>query len=274
MPRSTGFAWRAGLAAAVLAACALPAPARPGPDTRDPLCAQPRGAFVGTALLVEYYNELPQPREDEPPRSWAARMEKAVAGFRDKVAGRYTEATLQRLLDCPEGTARQAAVLARGLLGSMKSNEAVAGRLRDDDPAVRRLAGDALWSLWFRGDTEANNEELQRLMGQRDGDKAVAGLSDLIKKAPRFAEAYNQRAIRQFQAGDYRKVVDDCQKVLQLNPYHFGAQSGMAQAYLRLRQPRAALKAYRAAYQINPNLDGVEDTIRALEQALGEEGKK
>jgi hypothetical protein len=41
-----------------------------------------------------------------------------------------------------------------------------------------------------------------------------------------------------------------------------------------LRQPKAALKAYRAAFQINPNLDGVEDTIRALERALGEEGKK
>jgi tetratricopeptide (TPR) repeat protein len=271
---STGFPWRAGLAAVLLAAGALPAPARPRPDTRDPLCAQPRGAFVGTALLVEYFNDLPQPREGDDPRAWAARLEKAVAAFKKQVAGRYTEGTLQRLLDCPDDTARRAAVLSLGLLGTMASNEAVARRLRDDDPAVRRLAADALWSLWFRGDSEANNQELQRLMGLRDGDKAVAGLGELIKKAPRFAEAYNQRAIRHFQAGDYRKAVDDCEKVLQLNPYHYGAQSGLAQAYLRLRQPKAALKAYRAAFQINPNLDGVEESIRALEQALGEEGKK
>jgi tetratricopeptide (TPR) repeat protein len=272
---STGFPWRAGLAAGLLlAAWALPAPARTRPDTRDPLCAQPRGAFVGTALLASYYNELPEPSEGDNPRAWAARMEKAVAAFKERVAGRYTEATLQRLLDCPDETARRAAVLALGLLGTMTSNEAVAGRLRDDDPAVRRLAADALWSLWFRGDTEANNRELQRLMGERDDDKAVAELDELIKKAPRFAEAYNQRAIRHFQAGDYRQAVADCEKVVRLNPYHFGAQSGMAQAYLRLRQPKAALKAYRAAFQINPNLDGVEDTIRALERALGEEGKK
>jgi tetratricopeptide (TPR) repeat protein len=271
---STGFPWRAGLAAALLAAWALPAPARPRPDTRDPLCAQPRGASVGTALLVEYYNDLPQPREGDDPRAWAARMNRAVAAFKKRVAGRYTEATLQRLLDCPDDTARRAAVLALGLLGTMASNEAVAGRLHDDDPAVRRLAIDALWSLWFRGDTEANNQELQRLMGLDDADKAVAGLDDLVKKAPRFAEAYNQRAIRHFMAGDYRKAVDDCETVLRLNPYHFGAQSGMAQAYMRLRQPKAALEAYRAAFRINPNLDGVEETIRALEQALGGEGKK
>ena len=271
---STGLPWRAGLAAVLLAAGAGTAPARPRPDTREPLCAQPRGAFVSSALLVEYYNELPEPGEGDDPRAWGARMGKALAAFKKQVAGRYTEGTLQRLLDCPDETARRAAVLALGLVGSMASNEAVAGRLRDDDPAVRRLAADALWSLWFRGDTEANNRELQRLIGLDDDNKAVAGLDELIKKAPRFAEAYNQRAIRRFMAGDYRRAIADCEKVLQLNPYHFGAQSGMAQAYLRLRQPRAALKAYRAAYQVNPNLDGVEDTIRALEQALGEEGKK
>ena len=66
----------------------------------------------------------------------------------------------------------------------------------------------------------------------------------------------------------------DCEKVLDLNSYHFGALSGLAQCYLNQRKPRAALKAYREAYRLNPNLQGVEETIRALENALGEEGKK
>jgi len=37
---------------------------------------------------------------------------------------------------------------------------------------------------------------------------------------------------------------------------------------------RAALRVYRRAHRINPNLDGVAETIRALENALGEEGRK
>ena len=63
-------------------------------------------------------------------------------------------------------------------------------------------------------------------------------------------------------------------KVLQLNPQHFGAMSGLAQCLLNLRQFPEALKAYRKAYKLNPNLAGVEDAIRMLENALGDEGPK
>jgi hypothetical protein len=41
-----------------------------------------------------------------------------------------------------------------------------------------------------------------------------------------------------------------------------------------MRRPKAALKAFREAYKIHPNLEGVEEAIRDLENALGEEGKK
>jgi hypothetical protein len=43
---------------------------------------------------------------------------------------------------------------------------------------------------------------------------------------------------------------------------------------MKLRKPRAALKAFRNAFRINPNLEGIEDTIRTLEDVLGEEGRK
>ena len=39
------------------------------------------------------------------------------------------------------------------------------------------------------------------------------------------------------------------------------------------RKLRAALRAYRRAYRINPNLDGVEEVIQSLERMLGE-GRK
>ncbi len=265
----------AGLAAAlVLAAGVSPAPASLQPGVHDPICLQPRGANVAAPLLIEFYRELPQPGEDDDPQVWAARMEKALETFRKKVTGRYTEGTLLHLLDSPDETARRAAVIALGMIGTMHANSGMAGRLHDDDPGVRRLAGDALWAIWFRGDSEENAKELQRLIRVRDADKALAGLDNLVKKAPHFAEAYNQRAIHYYQAGDFQKAIADCEKVLELNPHHFGAQSGMAQSYLRLRRPREALKAYRAAYAINPNLDGAEETIRALENALEDEGKK
>jgi tetratricopeptide (TPR) repeat protein len=229
---------------------------------------------VGTALLVEYYNELPEPREGDNSKTWHARLEAALGKFRKKVEGRYNEGTLQRLLDTPSAEGRRAAVLALSLMGTMDSNTVLAGRLHDDDEVVRQLAADALWAVWSRGGSETHNRELQRLTRMRDRAKALAGLDNLIAKAPEFAEAYNQRAIRYYQAKEYYKSIADCEKTLQLNPFHFGAQSGLAQCYLNLRKPKAALKAYREAYRMNPNLEGVEETIRQLEISLGEEGKK
>jgi tetratricopeptide (TPR) repeat protein len=225
---------------------------------------------VATALLIEIYNQyLPSLEDDN-----GEHVPKVLARFKRKVAEHYTEGTLQRLADCPSVEARRAAVLALGLLATMDSNEALAGRLHDDDLQVRQLAIDALWSLWFRGDTAANSHELGRVVGLSDPDRALAALDALVKKAPNFAEAYNQRAILHFRNKDFKKSIADCERVLQRNPYHFGALSGMAECYINLREPRAALKAYRKALRINPNLRGVQETIRALEEALGEEGKK
>jgi cytochrome c-type biogenesis protein CcmH/NrfG len=45
----------------------------------------------------------------------------------------------------------------------------------------------------------------------------------------------------------------------------------MGQCYVRLKKPRAALRAFRSAYRINPNLDDVKEAISSLEEVLGEE---
>jgi len=241
---------------------------------RDPICVQPRGADVATALLIEYFEQLPERREGMDPDVWAARMQNALEKFRKRVRARYSEGTLQRLLESDNSRNRRAAVLALGLMGTMESNAHLTDRLHDDDPKVRELAADALWAIWFRADSEANNLELQRIMRLRDPEKALAALEALIRKSPGFAEAYNQRAVLYFRLKEYDRSANDCEKVLQLNPYHFGAQAGMARCFMRLRKPKAALKAFRRAFETNPNLDGVEEAIRDLESALGEEGSR
>ena len=106
------------------------------------------------------------------------------------------------------------------------------------------------------------------------GDDVLAAFDALVKKAPRFAEAFNQRAIVHFRLGEFGKAVLDCEKTLRLNPVHFGAASGMAQSFMKQRKLRAALRSYRRAYRINPRIDGICETIDSLEKTLGEEGKR
>src|SRR5262249_3533473 len=149
---------------------------------------------VGTALLVEYYLELPIARGEDT-KVTGRRLQATLEKFKQHAAQRYTEGTLQRLLGSSDVQARRAAVLALGMIGSMQSNILLAARLRDDDRKVQDLAVDALWSLWFRADSEANNKELERVRQMPDGNKKRACFDALIKKAPAFAEAYNQRAI-------------------------------------------------------------------------------
>jgi tetratricopeptide (TPR) repeat protein len=228
---------------------------------------------VGKALLLEYYHALPERRDGEGSRTWATRLEDGLRQFKVNVSRRYAEATLQRLAEHPVPGTRRAALLALHMLGTLASNEAVAARLRDKDRQVRRMAADALWSLWFRADGEENNKELQRALQQPDPRTGVALLTALIRKAPCFAEAYNQRAILYFQAHEYEKSAADCEKVLELNRLHFGAAAGLGRCCLRLRRPESALKAFRQAHRINPNLEGVREAIRDLESVLGDDGK-
>jgi tetratricopeptide (TPR) repeat protein len=211
---------------------------------------------VSTGYLQQFYLDLPEPREDEAPEAWARRLQGGLERFRDQVVARYTEGTLVRLLDHDDGATRRAAVLALGLIGTMNACAGLVGRLRDDERGIRQLAGDALWAIWFRADTAEHNRELVRLRNLDEPRGMLPGLTALIRAAPTFAEAYNQRAIAWFRLQEYARSIEDCQRVLALNPWHFGAQAGMAQCYLKLHKRGEALEAFRAAYQLGEEADG------------------
>src|SRR6185312_3994066 len=104
--------------------------------------------------------------------------------FRAEVKDRYTEGTLQRLLNSTDARTRRAAILALGLVGTFQSNAAVAAMLHDDDPLVQRFASDALWELWFRGGTPDQNAILQQTVHKKDWKTARAALDGLIARAP------------------------------------------------------------------------------------------
>lgn len=221
------------------------------------------------SLLLEAYEKLPQPRSGDDPDLLQAGVTDAMREFRAEVLAKYTEGTLQRLIASAEDERqRRAAALAFSLIGTMASNAALAAALHDPDSQVRKLAADSLWEIWFRAGTDEQNAELRQIVQLPDHLQAAAALDDLIREAPDFAEAINQRAVLRFRRGEYAKSAADCEAVLRLNPVHFGAAAGLGQCYMRMNRPRAALRAFRQAQQIHPDLDGVNDTVRGLESAL------
>jgi len=206
------------------------------------------------SLLVDYYEAFLRDQD--------------IESFQQHVSARYTEGTLARLIESGNPQARRAAVLSLGLFGTYEVNAAVARALRDTDLTVRRLAGDALWAIWFRADTPENNktlEQVSQLIGHQRLEQAVELATRLLERSPRFAEAYNQRAIAHFAQEHFEESAADCRRVLEHNPYHFGALSGLAQCQLRLGQRREALKTFRRALRLQPYNDGLREAVDALE---------
>ena len=228
---------------------------------------------MSAPLLIELFDRLPELKPGDDEELWAAGVQDAMREFRAGVRERYNEGTLARLLSSDNVRTRRAAVLAIGLIGTIDVNPAVAAVLHDDDPLVQRFAADALWELWFRGGTLEQNRKLQQAVRDKDPIKVRAELDSLIRQAPGFAEPYNQRAIWFFKRGEYTRAVEDCESVLRLNPYHFGAAAGLGQCLLKLNKPRGALRAFRNAIEINPGLEHLRDTIRSLEEAIDRGGE-
>jgi tetratricopeptide (TPR) repeat protein len=188
--------------------------------------------------------------------------------FRQHVAVRYTEGTLARLVDSGTTPSRRAAVLALGLFGSYESNAVVARALRDGDQVVRDLANSALWAIWFRADTPENNQALHKvseLNAEQQFAAAVELATQLIAKAPGFAEAYNQRAIAHFFQGHFEESAADCRRALQQNPYHFGALDGLARCQVHLDRRQDALKTLRRALRLQPYSEPIRESMAILE---------
>jgi tetratricopeptide (TPR) repeat protein len=211
-----------------------------------------------SSLLVEYYRTFLKDQDAD--------------AFGLRVAARYTEGTLARLLGGGPPESRRAAVLGLGLVGSMTSNAALAQALKDDDPTVRALAVSALWAVWFRGDTPAHNDALEAIRDQiAEGRflQAEAAATGLIARAPHFAEAYNQRAIARYFLGRHADSAADCRATLERNPYHFGALSGLGRCYLHLEDRPAALRTFQRLLELQPHSADIRELIAVIE--AGEE---
>jgi len=211
------------------------------------------------SLLVVYFRDFLNNRD--------------VEEFRKRVEARYNEGTLGRILaGSPDALARRAAVLSLGILGTFEQSNASLGRaLSDQDLAVRSMAEDALWAVWFRADTPAHNQtldEVRAAINRKQLDKAEKLATQLIAEAPNFAEAYNQRAIIFFLQGRFAESAQDCENVIERNPFHIGAIEGMAQCQLQLNRNRDALKTLRRALKLRPHNTGLRESIQELEQQI------
>jgi tetratricopeptide (TPR) repeat protein len=138
----------------------------------------------------------------------------------------------------------------------------------DGDAAVAEI-----WKLWLQsGKPELDElmEQASRLIGAGLPPLALPILDDIVARAPDWAEGWNKRATALYLAGEHDRSLADIDRVLALEPRHFGALAGIGLIRIAKGEFREALAAYRKALVINPFLKERFELIPALQKKVGE----
>jgi tetratricopeptide (TPR) repeat protein len=128
-----------------------------------------------------------------------------------------------------------------------------------------------IWQIWLENDNPAFYNQMVTGISQMNSNNlrgAVATYTQLINQAPGYAEAWNKRATLYYLLGDYEASKADIAEVLKLEPYHFGALSGLGLVNLAQKDFLQARTAFNSALEVHPNMEGVRENLKALEQLL------
>jgi tetratricopeptide (TPR) repeat protein len=182
-----------------------------------------------------------------------------------------TRAEALSALASTDAATRAEAVVWIANRGGMTDAALLHERLRDESLFVRGFAEQGLWLLWGRSGDAGIDQMMARASEDMQAgrhDEAVTVLTEVVKRKPDFAEGWNRRATVYYLAGDFKKSIADCDEVLKRNPRHFGALSGLGQIHFQLEDYESALKWYRRALEVNPNMLGVEMNIKMIEERM------
>jgi tetratricopeptide (TPR) repeat protein len=127
--------------------------------------------------------------------------------------------------------------------------------LKNPDEKLRQIATLELWRRWFNQKGDLGLELLRRSQAYLEmGDEAKAEeiLTGAIDTFPDFTEAWNRRAIFYYTQQEYEKSKSDCQQVVKLSPYHFGAWHGLGLCHAALGNYLEAITAFKKALEIQP----------------------
>jgi tetratricopeptide (TPR) repeat protein len=97
---------------------------------------------------------------------------------------------------------------------------------------------------------------------------ALDFLDTAIALKPDYAESWNRRATLNYALGNYRKSMADIDRVLKLEPRHFGALSGMATIIATSGNDQLTLKAWERVLEVYPADRAAQEQVETLSEKL------
>jgi len=136
------------------------------------------------------------------------------------------------------------------------------------------LLEEKIWSIWNEHPTNNKlTEKLEfgtELMQYGDYNFALRVFDNIIVTDPAWSEAWNKRATLYFLMSQFTNSLDDIDKVLDMEPRHFGALSGQARIFIKLQKYEKAIKSLERALKFYPSFKSGE-MISEIERLIREE---
>ena len=131
-----------------------------------------------------------------------------------------------------------------------------------------------IWSIWSE---HPNNNKLTdrlefgtELMQYGDYNYALRVFNNIIVTDPKWSEAWNKRATVYFLMSQFTNSLGDIDKVLSIEPRHFGALSGQARIFIKLQKYERAIESIERALKFYPSFKSRE-LIPEIERLIKED---
>ena len=131
-----------------------------------------------------------------------------------------------------------------------------------------------IWSVWSEHPNDNKlTERLEfgtELMEYGDYSYALMVFDNIIVADPKWSEGWNKRATVYFLMNQFTNSLNDIDKVLSIEPRHFGALSGQARIFIKLQKYEKAIKSIESALKFYPSFRSRE-LIPKIEKLIKEE---
>ncbi|MDF1607905.1 hypothetical protein PZ897_06940 [Hoeflea sp. YIM 152468] len=123
-----------------------------------------------------------------------------------------------------------------------------------DENKAKRLS-ERIWAKWRDSGSATANLLMQwadKAITERKHSLALDLLDQVVVLMPEYAEGWNRRATLNFMMGDHAKSMADINRVLSLEPRHFGAIAGMATILSSSGNDELELRAWEQILEVYP----------------------
>ena len=131
-----------------------------------------------------------------------------------------------------------------------------------------------IWSVWSKHPNDNSlTEKLEfgtDLMQYGDYNYALRVFDNIIITDPKWSEAWNKRATVYFLMSQFTNSLGDIDKVLSIEPRHFGALSGQARIFIKLQKYEKAIESIERALKFYPSFKSRE-LIPEIERLIKED---